>query len=150
MGDLSTGLSRGYAFIRFGEESDMHRALALGRSKNGTGLFLRGRCIKITEASGSSGTAGDHSQHRTSISASNGQRARPELPSSVSFANHPHEQGDTRNKAQSLLNSRMVANSMANDPSKSILRIHRDSLSQVRVQVCFYTISNNVSRDGCD
>ncbi|KAA1084131.1 RRM protein [Puccinia graminis f. sp. tritici] len=128
MGDLSTGLSRGYAFIRFGEESDMHRALALGRSKNGTGLFLRGRCIKITEASGSSGTAGDHSQHRTSISAINGQRARPELPSSVSFGNHPYEQGETRNKA--LLNSRMVANSMANDPSKSILRIHRDSLTQ--------------------
>ncbi|EGG08059.1 uncharacterized protein MELLADRAFT_31610, partial [Melampsora larici-populina 98AG31] len=54
MGDLSTGLSRGYAFIRFGEESDMHRALALGRLKTGTGMYLRGRGIKISEASGSS------------------------------------------------------------------------------------------------
>ncbi|MBW0474087.1 hypothetical protein O181_013802 [Austropuccinia psidii MF-1] len=71
MGDLSTGLSRGYAFIRFGEESDMHRALSLGRSKNGTGMFLRGRCIKISEASGSSGTAGDHANHRSSSSGSN-------------------------------------------------------------------------------
>lgn len=68
MGDLSTGLSRGYAFIRFGEESDMHRALALGRLKTGTGMYLRGRSIKITEASGSSGTAGDQHPHHHRVS----------------------------------------------------------------------------------
>ncbi|KAG0145455.1 hypothetical protein CROQUDRAFT_671752 [Cronartium quercuum f. sp. fusiforme G11] len=75
MGDLSTGLSRGYAFIRFGEESDMHRALDLGRSKTGTGMYLRGRSIKISEASGSSGTAGDHHphHHRVSLSAQSPQ-----------------------------------------------------------------------------
>ncbi|KAH9468792.1 hypothetical protein Pst134EA_009322 [Puccinia striiformis f. sp. tritici] len=133
MGDLSTGLSRGYAFIRFGEESDMHRALALGRSKNGTGLFLRGRCIKITEASGSSGTAGDHSQHRTSISTSNHSvthRARPEQSSGISIPYHLDELAETRNKAQSVFNSRMAANSVVNDPSRSAMRINRDSINQ--------------------
>ncbi|PLW46215.1 hypothetical protein PCANC_08781 [Puccinia coronata f. sp. avenae] len=134
MGDLSTGLSRGYAFIRFGEESDMHRALALGRSKNGTGLFLRGRCIKITEASGSSGTAGDHSQHRSSISTSNHQsvqRARAEPASGALIASHADDLTESRNKAQSMFSSsRMVTNSMANDPSKAALRIHRESISQ--------------------
>lgn len=60
MCDPSTGLSRGYGFVRFGEEPDMHRALALGRSTAaaGSGLSLRGRTIRISEASGSSGTAG--------------------------------------------------------------------------------------------
>lgn len=159
MGDLSTGLSRGYAFIRFGEESDMHRALALGRSKNGTGLFLRGRCIKITEASGSSGTAGDHSQHRTSISASNhtaSQRARPEQPSGASIANHLDKSTETRNKAQSVFNSRMAANSMISD-SSSAFRINRDSLTQgvgglasslsgLRLSSSYPPLSNNTNQ----
>ncbi|KAI9609283.1 hypothetical protein H4Q26_007233 [Puccinia striiformis f. sp. tritici PST-130] len=70
MGDLSTGLSRGYALYALGEEVTCTAPLRLVVPKR-DGLFLRGRCIKITEASGSSGTAGDHSQHRTSISTSN-------------------------------------------------------------------------------
>ncbi|CAH7666938.1 hypothetical protein PPACK8108_LOCUS1305, partial [Phakopsora pachyrhizi] len=84
MGDLSTGLSRGYAFIRFGEESDMHRALSLGKSKNGTGMYLRGRCIKISEASGSSGTAGDHHSHQRSSLSGNHQNSCQNVRSRMS------------------------------------------------------------------
>ncbi|GAA6006292.1 hypothetical protein JCM10207_000592 [Rhodosporidiobolus poonsookiae] len=51
MCDPSTGLSRGYGFVRFGEESDMQRALVLGANPN-TGLLLHGRTIRISEASG--------------------------------------------------------------------------------------------------
>jgi hypothetical protein len=98
---------------------------------------LRGRCIKITEASGSSGTAGDHSQHRSSISTSNHQsvqRARAEQASGALIASHADDLTESRNKAQSMFSSsRMVTNSMANDPSKAALRIHRESISQVRV-----------------
>jgi RNA recognition motif-containing protein len=56
MYDPTTGASRGYGFVRFGEESDMHRALALGHNSSGTsGLTLRGRTLRISEASGSGG-----------------------------------------------------------------------------------------------
>ncbi|GAA5962147.1 hypothetical protein JCM21900_006983 [Sporobolomyces salmonicolor] len=51
MTDPSSGLSRGYGFVRFGEESDMHRALLLGANPN-SGLLLHGRTIRISEASG--------------------------------------------------------------------------------------------------
>jgi hypothetical protein len=54
MYDPTTGTSRGYGFVRFGEESDMHRALALGQNSSGSsGLTLRGRTLRISEASGS-------------------------------------------------------------------------------------------------
>ncbi|GAA5979652.1 hypothetical protein JCM10908_003000 [Rhodotorula pacifica] len=55
MCDPSTGLSRGYGFVRFGEESDMQRALLLGANSH-SGLLLHGRTIRISEASGSTAT----------------------------------------------------------------------------------------------
>ncbi|GAA5863958.1 hypothetical protein JCM8547_005295 [Rhodosporidiobolus lusitaniae] len=51
MCDPSTGLSRGYGFVRFTEESDMQRALLLGANTT-SGLLLHGRTIRISEASG--------------------------------------------------------------------------------------------------
>ncbi|KAK4051316.1 hypothetical protein OIO90_004797 [Microbotryomycetes sp. JL221] len=51
MCDPSTGLSRGYGFVRFSDENDMHRALALGQN-TGSGLSLHGRTLRISEASG--------------------------------------------------------------------------------------------------
>ncbi|GAA5898927.1 hypothetical protein JCM6882_004032 [Rhodosporidiobolus microsporus] len=51
MCDPSTGLSRGYGFVRFAEESDMQRALLLGNNAT-SGLLLHGRTIRISEASG--------------------------------------------------------------------------------------------------
>ncbi|GAA5878093.1 hypothetical protein JCM3774_006481 [Rhodotorula dairenensis] len=51
MCDPSTGLSRGYGFVRFAEESDMQRALLLGANSH-SGLLLHGRTIRISEASG--------------------------------------------------------------------------------------------------
>ena len=56
MSDPSTGLSRGYGFVRFGEESDMQRALLLGANSH-SGLLLHGRTIRISEASGPSASA---------------------------------------------------------------------------------------------
>lgn len=128
MGDLSTGLSRGYAFIRFGEESDMHRALALGRSKSGTGLFLRGRCIKITEASGSSGTAGDHSHHRTSISTSH--KPRSEQASSHSMTVHQDEHLDARLKNSISSNTSVTSSPSPHEFHNSSVRNNRDSICQ--------------------
>jgi RNA recognition motif-containing protein len=61
MYDPSTGLSRGYGFVRFGDENDMSRSLALGQNTSGSGLSLRGRTLRISEASGSGG-----SRNRTS------------------------------------------------------------------------------------
>ncbi|BGP18937.1 hypothetical protein JCM10213_001964 [Rhodosporidiobolus nylandii] len=55
MCDPSTGLSRGYGFVRFTEESDMQRALLIGSNPT-SGLLLHGRTIRISEASG--GAAG--------------------------------------------------------------------------------------------
>ncbi|BGP22399.1 mRNA binding post-transcriptional regulator [Rhodotorula toruloides] len=52
--DPSTGLSRGFGFVRFADESDMQRALHLG-SNSHSGLLLHGRTIRISEASGSGG-----------------------------------------------------------------------------------------------
>lgn len=57
MCDPSTGLSRGYGFVRFGEEPDMQRALLLGANSH-SGLLLHGRTIRISEASGSAATGG--------------------------------------------------------------------------------------------
>ncbi|GAA5924236.1 uncharacterized protein JCM15063_005579 [Sporobolomyces koalae] len=58
MTDPSSGLSRGYGFVRFGEESDMQRALSIGLNPN-SGLLLHGRTIRISEATGgASGTPG--------------------------------------------------------------------------------------------
>ncbi|SCV72548.1 BQ2448_4085 [Microbotryum intermedium] len=51
MCDPSTGLSRGYGFVRFAEESDMQRALLIGQNA-GSGLSLHGRTLRISEASG--------------------------------------------------------------------------------------------------
>lgn len=56
MYDPSTGLSRGYGFVRFGDENDMTRSLALGQNNSGSGLSLRGRTLRISEASGSGGS----------------------------------------------------------------------------------------------
>lgn len=56
MYDPSTGLSRGYGFVRFGDENDMTRSLALGQNSSGSGLSLRGRTLRISEASGSGGS----------------------------------------------------------------------------------------------
>ena len=56
MCDPSTGLSRGYGFVRFGEESDMQRALLLGANSH-SGLLLHGRTIRISEASGPGASA---------------------------------------------------------------------------------------------
>lgn len=56
MYDPATGISKGYGFIRFSDERDMHRALKLGHSTQaGCGLSLHGRTLRISEASGSSG-----------------------------------------------------------------------------------------------
>ncbi|BGP29610.1 hypothetical protein JCM10296v2_001349 [Rhodotorula toruloides] len=52
--DPSTGLSRGFGFVRFADEADMQRALHLG-SNSHSGLLLHGRTIRISEASGSGG-----------------------------------------------------------------------------------------------
>ncbi|GAA5894871.1 uncharacterized protein JCM6883_002239 [Sporobolomyces salmoneus] len=58
MTDPSSGLSRGYGFVRFGEESDMSRALSIGLNPN-SGLLLHGRTIRISEATGgANGTPG--------------------------------------------------------------------------------------------
>jgi len=58
MTDPSSGLSRGYGFVRFGEESDMQRALSIGLNPN-SGLLLHGRTIRISEATGgANGTPG--------------------------------------------------------------------------------------------
>ncbi|GAA6062988.1 hypothetical protein JCM10212_004970 [Sporobolomyces blumeae] len=58
MTDPSSGLSRGYGFVRFGEESDMQRALSIGQNPN-SGLLLHGRTIRISEATGgANGTPG--------------------------------------------------------------------------------------------
>jgi hypothetical protein len=51
MYDPSTGISRGYGFVRFADETDMQRALALGQNA-GSGLSLHGRTLRISEASG--------------------------------------------------------------------------------------------------
>lgn len=51
MYDPSTGISRGYGFVRFADDSDMHRALLLGQNA-GSGLSLHGRTLRISEASG--------------------------------------------------------------------------------------------------
>lgn len=51
MYDPSTGISRGYGFVRFADENDMHRALTLGQNP-GSGLSLHGRTLRISEASG--------------------------------------------------------------------------------------------------
>lgn len=51
MCDPSTGLSRGYGFVRFADENDMERALLLGQNA-GSGLSLHGRTLRISEASG--------------------------------------------------------------------------------------------------
>ena len=56
MYDPSTSLSRGYGFVRFGDENDMQRSLALGQNTSGSGLSLRGRTLRISEASGSGGS----------------------------------------------------------------------------------------------
>jgi len=55
MYDPATGMSRGYGFVRFGDETDMTRSLALGQNTSGSGLSLRGRTLRISEASGSGG-----------------------------------------------------------------------------------------------
>ncbi|KAM0787941.1 hypothetical protein ACM66B_006146 [Microbotryomycetes sp. NB124-2] len=57
MCDPSTGLSRGYGFVRFSDESDMQRALALGQN-TGSGLSLHGRTLRISEASGPNNNLG--------------------------------------------------------------------------------------------
>lgn len=51
MYDSGTGHSKGYGFVRFSDESDRTRALALGKSGAGAGLTLRGRTLRISEAS---------------------------------------------------------------------------------------------------
>ena len=56
MYDPASGLSRGYGFVRFGDENDMQRSLALGQNTSGSGLSFRGRTLRISEASGSGGT----------------------------------------------------------------------------------------------
>ncbi|KPV77094.1 uncharacterized protein RHOBADRAFT_10101, partial [Rhodotorula graminis WP1] len=56
MCDPSTGLSRGYGFVRFTDESDMARALRVGANAH-SGLLLHGRTIRISEASGPGSSA---------------------------------------------------------------------------------------------
>jgi RNA recognition motif-containing protein len=51
MYDSSTGQHKGYAFVRFSDAGECQRALALGRNPTGTGLTLRGRPLRISEAS---------------------------------------------------------------------------------------------------
>ena len=68
MYDPSTGMSRGYGFVRFGDENDMTRSLALGQNTSGSGLSLRGRTLRISEASGSGGSR----NRTTSTETSNG------------------------------------------------------------------------------
>lgn len=55
--DSSTGHSKGYGFVRFSEETDQTRALALGKSGAGAGLTLRGRTLRISEASSPASSA---------------------------------------------------------------------------------------------
>ncbi|GJN88103.1 hypothetical protein Rhopal_001059-T1 [Rhodotorula paludigena] len=75
MCDPSTGLSRGYGFVRFAEESDMQRALRLGTSSH-SGLLLHGRTIRISEASGPSAVEGlPHLRERTRTRSGDGQFA---------------------------------------------------------------------------
>ncbi|BGP37468.1 hypothetical protein JCM10449v2_001374 [Rhodotorula kratochvilovae] len=56
MCDPSTGLSRGYGFVRFTDEADMARALRVGANAH-SGLLLHGRTIRISEASGPGSSA---------------------------------------------------------------------------------------------
>lgn len=70
MYDPSTGLSRGYGFVRFADENDMHRALLLGQNTSGSGLSLRGRTLRISEASGSGGSRARTTSAETSTGGS--------------------------------------------------------------------------------
>lgn len=63
MCDPSTGLSRGYGFVRFADESDMQRALLLGQNA-GSGLSLHGRTLRISEASGPGNNANGEFRER--------------------------------------------------------------------------------------
>ncbi|GAA6042815.1 hypothetical protein JCM8097_004441 [Rhodosporidiobolus ruineniae] len=99
MCDPSTGLSRGYGFVRFGEESDMQRALVLGSNTTNSGLTLKGRTIRISEASGPTVGGGGgppsaldgmgHLRERTRTRSSEGSQGPP---SQGQYASPPHLQ----------------------------------------------------------
>ncbi|GAA5987519.1 hypothetical protein JCM11641_007172 [Rhodosporidiobolus odoratus] len=87
MCDPSTGLSRGYGFVRFTEESDMQRALNIGGNPN-SGLQLHGRTIRISEASGPNAAGGPsamdgmgHLRERTRTRSSEGAFSPHHQPS---------------------------------------------------------------------
>ncbi|GAA5836803.1 hypothetical protein JCM11251_005793 [Rhodosporidiobolus azoricus] len=94
MCDASTGLSRGYGFVRFADESDMQRALLLGSNAN-SGLLLHGRTIRISEASG--GGAGGpgaldgmgHLRERTRTRSGEGQFQQQQQQQSQSSHQQP-------------------------------------------------------------
>lgn len=75
MYDPTTGLSRGYGFVRFGDENDMSRSLALGQNSSGSGLSLRGRTLRISEASGSGGSRNRTQSGDLENTANNGNAA---------------------------------------------------------------------------
>ena len=64
MYDPSTGISRGYGFVRFADDSDMQRALLLGQNA-GSGLSLHGRTLRISEASGPGNAVDGNGRERT-------------------------------------------------------------------------------------
>lgn len=84
--DAATGSSKGYGFIRFGSEDDMRRSLALGQSgSSGTGLSLRGRTLRISEASGPSSATPRRAPNTTSIGTPhmNAMSGQPSIGSSL-------------------------------------------------------------------
>lgn len=88
MYDPSTGVSRGYGFVRFADEADMQRALHLGQHA-GSGLSLHGRTLRISEASGPGNAPDNLGRERSRTRSADGL---PPLPPNAAAYVYPQQE----------------------------------------------------------